>query len=61
LDSEKYFIIKLFIFYNIEENPARVYTPINRKKEIIVIIAGKGAFLNINRNDILLLSITITP
>jgi len=38
-----------------------MYINIKNKKESIVIIAGNGAFLNINRNDIPLLPILFTP
>jgi hypothetical protein len=39
----------------------RVYTPINSKKEMIVIIAGKGALFSINDNGIFLLLTIIAP
>ncbi|MFY9176920.1 MAG: hypothetical protein WAO80_06040 [Caldicoprobacterales bacterium] len=39
----------------------RVYTPINSKKEMIVIIAGKGALFSINDHGIFLLLTIIAP
>jgi len=38
----------------------RAYTPVNRRKEIIVIMAGKGAFLNIDNNGALMLFMDAT-